>query len=372
MGILTRLLQADHAGQALMTEQPADVEPVPAPVIGPVIPDIARLVRPSVTRRLALSIPSVRKALHVIAGTISTFEWRAWTEDGVGVSMSDPRVAWINRRPAGRPMSWLLHRSVDDLVWYDRSVWRITDRYVNGDVAQADRLHPDRYQPIPHPLDPDITDRWIVDGRDTPHSQLITLGGTGLGGLQAFGDPLLSLYLDLQNAASRYAKAPHPAAILKNSGADITDTEIDELLARWEEARGVRSYGYLNSVMEYDQIGWNAEELQLTEAREHAALEVARLFGLQAPDLDAKTGDSLTYNTAVESRRNRLEALRPWMTVLSQGVSQHTRELTASLASDAYTRDDPKTRMEIWDLALRNEVLTLDEVRRAEPLAQEH
>src|SRR4029077_5622927 len=77
--------------------------------------------------------------------------------------------------------------------------------------------------------------------------------------------------------------------------------------------------------VDYQTFGWNAAELQLTEAREYAALEVARIFGLPARAVDATTGDSMTYANVVESRRDTLDALRPWMAPVEQTLSLNDR-----------------------------------------------
>lgn len=330
---------------------------------------------------IALSIPAVRKAQHVIAGTIATFAIAGY-KDGQRLPAGDPRVSWLAQPDPTTTRYWTIARTIQDLIWRDRAVWRITDRTLMGSLASAERLHPNRIDVVTHPLDPDRVTKWIIDGQETPTSQLVIFDGAGLGGLARYGFELLTLYGQLQAAAGRYAVAPHPHAVLKNHGDDLTDDEIDALLASWEAARGRRAIGYLNEVIDYEVIdGYSARELQLTEAREHAALEVARLLALPAFAIDAQPpGSSMTYGNIVDRRRDLVEALRPWMTVVEQTLSLDDRRgqprglylprgVTAGFLVDAYTRDDPKTRMETWKAGLDAGVLELDEVRAAEPLA---
>lgn len=342
-----------------------------APVATPSIETVPWWASTSRAERVAidvcLSIPAVRRARHVIAGTSSTFEFIAEL-DGRPVPPADRRISWLKHPDTVETLTWTLWRTFEDLIWHDRSVWRIQDRYIDGIPAKADRLHPNRVDVVAHPLDPDRVDTWIIDGQATPRAGLIVIAGGGVGGLQRYGFDLLTLYGQLQAAAGRYAQAPHPHAILRNTGADLTDEEIDALLARWEAARANSAVGYLNEVMEYQPVGYNAEELQLTDAREHSALEVARLFGLPAKALDAKSGDSMTYANAVEARRDIAEALRPWHKPLTAALSNVTG-LSVELDTEAYTRDDPKTRIETWATALDKNILSLDEVRTLEPLA---
>lgn len=342
----------------------------PVAVPGNLEPDtiIARSSRArDVAIDVALSIPSMRKALHVVT-TPSTFDLIGWDEHGRFLAPTDHRVAWLRQPDTTMPLFWTLRRTLTDLVWHDRSVWLIRDERIDGTPVKADRVHPNRVDTITDPLDPDRVVSWIIDGREVPRSKLIVHDGAGVGGLKRYGWDLLTLYGQLQAAAGRYATAPHPHAILKNHGADLDDDEIDELLDAWEAARTTRSVGYLNDQVDYDTVGWNAEELQLTDAREHAALEVARLTGLPAKALDAKSGDSMTYANAVEGRRDILEALKPWMSPITSELSRATA-CRIAFDGDAYTRDDPSERMTTWGLAIDKNILTVDEVRALEPLA---
>lgn len=331
---------------------------------------------------LALSIPAVRKAQHAIVGIPSTFTLSAWAGDQ-RLPDTDPRCAWLRQPDPTRTLQWLLARTLQDGLWRDRSLWRI-ERDIAGNLKWASRVHPDRYSTIDEPHDPDSVAAWIVDGVTLSPAELrrdfLVFDFGGIGGLRRWGWALLTLYADLQAAAGNYARAPHPKGILTNEGDDLDEDEIDELLADWEAHRDVSSVGFLQG-MSYDTVGWNPEELQLVESREHAALEVARLMGLPAKALDAKSGDSMTYGNIVEYRRDLLEALRPWMTVITQTLSLDDRTgnprglilprgVRAEFDVDAYLRDDPKTRMETWASAKSSGALTIDEIRANEPLAR--
>ena len=337
-----------------------------------------------VARAVALRIPAVRSARASIL-RIATFTLRAW-EGETQLAPSDPRCAWLRQPEANQTAYRTLALTLDDAIWNDLAVWKI-ERNIAHQVAYVERVHPERYTPIRRPNDPDTIDAWIIDGRRISDAQLradhAVFDWAGTGGLRTYGAELLQLYGDLQAAAGRYAVAPHPHAILKNSGADLDDDEIDALLDEWELARATRSVGYLNSVMEYETQGWNARELQLTEAREHAAVEVARLFGLPAWAIDANGGDSMTYANVTDRRRDVVEALRPWSEPIVQGVSLDDRRqatrgvllprgVTAAFDASSYLQPDAETRMRTWQLALAGDrpILTAEEVRSAEPLAR--
>lgn len=338
-------------------------------------------LRDSLTRvnqSVGMSIPAVRRAVHVIAGTISTFGLAAW-RNGIRLP-PDQEPTWLDQPDPQKTLSTTMAGTLRDAIWQDRCVWKIQSRYIDGLPRHMRRIQPDRLSITPDQYDPDLTDQVTIDGAPVDLADLIVFNWAGTGGLERWGFDMLDLYVELQSAAGRYAKAPHPKAILLNHGADLDETEIESLLAAWEAARDTRSVGYLNDVVEYKTFGWNAEEMQLNAAREYAALEVARLFGLPAWALDASGGDSMTYSNVTDRRLDLLEALRPWMTPVEQTLGMDDRLLrptglvlphgtTVTFDASAYTRDAPEARMRTWETALRAGVLTLEEVRRVEPLA---
>jgi Phage portal protein len=356
-----------------------------APVAGsdPLTTAIARSFTESVVMSEALAIPSVRKAVHVIAGTISTFALAAWAGT-TKLAPEDRRTSWLAQPDPDTTAQAMLRRTVSDLIWRDRAFWRVLPggRFVgSGLPAQFRYTSADRVTPLTDPDDVDHIAGWLLDGVKVERADLVVFDGAGIGGLRQFGWPLLELYSQLMAAAGRYAAAPLPTMELHNTGADMSTAEIAELLTAWETARQSHATAYTNSVLETKTFGWSAKETQLVEAREEAALEVARLFGLPAQALDAPVaGSNLTYANVLEARKDRLEALRPWMAVLESGLSIDDRTgvraglvlprgIVARFDVDAYLRDDPATRMDIWTAALAAGILTIDEVRSQEPLA---
>lgn len=387
-----RPLYLGAAGNDIATAPPPAPDPPPSPVVAaassstggdPLATMIARAQAEALVATEAEAIPSVRKALHVIVGTISTFAIAAW-QGYTRLPPDDRRTSWLTQPDPDVTVPAMLSRTLRDVIWRDRSYWRVLPggRFVGSSLPSQFRyVSADRVLPLHDPDDVDHIRGYMLDGRPIERADLVVFDGAGLGGLRRFGWPLLELYGKLQAAAGRYADAPLPQIELHNTGADLDDVEVFALLDQWETARRLRSTAYTNAVTETKEYGWSARELQLVEAREEAALEVARLFGLPAQALDApQPGSSLTYTTVIEARRDRVEAIRPWMTVLEAGLSIDDRTgtrsglvlprgITARFDVDPYLRDDPATRMTIWTSALAAGVLTLPEVRAQEPLA---
>lgn len=378
---MTRLTDAVMGTGRATFSEPATPPPVAISGADASAPSASLYRASTVAIQIAMSIPAMRRAHHLITGLPAT--WPLFAQQaGARVSENDPRSSWLRQPDPLRTRGWLITKTLDDAMWYDRCVWEF-DRNIAGTAARFQRVHPSRYTTIDEPGDPDTAAAWVLDGHMLSPAEFrrnhIVFDWAGIGGLRRFGAPMLSLYADLQAAAGNYARAPHPKAILRNLGPDLGDDEIDELLDQWDVKRADKSVGYLNKSMEYEvTTGWSARELQLVEAREHAALETARLTGLPAAAVDAATS-SMTYGNVVEYRKDVREALRPWTDPIVDTLSMDDRTsvtrglvlpygMTAGFDDTAYLRDDAVTRMQTWAAGISSGVIDLDDARAQEPL----
>lgn len=265
--------------------------------------------------REAETIPGVRKAVHTIVGTISTLTLAAWKDK---VRLPDSAYPWLRQPDPKRTSQTILGLTVRDLIWHDRAVWRDYG-------GRFQRISPERITPAPVvAVSDDVPETWYLDGAPIPATQLVIFDGAGLGGLRRFGAPLLDMYLRLMAAASRNADDPVPLGVLKNTGSEeLPDEQIDELLDRWEEARRRRTVGYAGKFLDYITPGYSPRDLQLVEITEAVTKDVARLFGLPGYALGVEDGGSMTYSNIVDRRRDLLEALKPWTSVITQTLSMN-------------------------------------------------
>lgn len=380
---MTRLAAAVAAPFGVAFSEPAAPPPVAYSGVDASAPS-ASLYRASlVAVEIALAIPAMRRAHHLITGLPAG--WPLYGSQGTTrLAENDPRCAWLRQPDPLRTRGWIITKTLDDAMWYDRCVWSF-ERNIGNQPVKFARVHPSRYSTIDEPGDPDTVAAWIVDGVMMSPAEFrrrfIDFSWAGIGGLRRFGAPMLGIYADLQAAAGNYARSPHPKAILQNLGADLTDDEIDALMSRWDGKRSTNSTGYINRSTKYEvTTGWSARELQLVEGREHAALEVARLTGLPAAALDASTS-SMTYGNIVEYRKDVREALRPWTNPIVDTLSMDDRTanarglilpygITAAFDDTDYLRADPLARMQTWQAGIESGVLDLDDAKAQEPLSR--
>lgn len=177
--------------------------------------------------------------------------------------------------------------------------------------------------------------------------------------------------LDLAKEQGRQARSisQHgvPTGVLKSENPDLTQPEADKLKTRWLNAQRDRTIAVLNATTSFEALSWNPEELQLVEARKFTLTELELIFGLPVGWLGGMNS-ARQYSNIEQDAVNLLKfSLGGHLARFEQTLSLHMPRGTQSKANlDALLRPDTLTRYQAHEVALRNEFLTVDEVRELE------
>jgi hypothetical protein len=325
----------------------------PASTLAPFLFDGADI--PAVTRDQALLVPAYARGRALIADTVASFPLDEWRD---GVRLLPPRPLLVDPDPdTGR--RYTLARTVEDLVDYGRAWWEVVERDLTG-RASVVRHATDRVE-----VDPD--GRVTLDGIPVPADRVLRFDHDPYGAL-ARGARILRTALALERAAERYARSPAPRTILRGTGeVHLSDGEATALLDAYDRTVRARGTAYVDAV-ELDQVGWNASELQLVEARRHTAGQIANLLGVEASWLGAsESGSSLTYTNRQDLYRGLVDlTLRPYLDTIEQrltrdDVSERGRVIRWNL--DGFLRGNVEARAQLVTSLLPLDVLTRDEAR---------
>lgn len=266
----------------------------------------------------------------------------------------------------GVPDVTLLRRTFADLVAYGWATWGIDGRLDNGYPAAVGFIAHDRITTV---RDTNGRRTYTVDGRTVPAGDLIVFD-SGTEGALASGWYTLRTALALEAAANNYADDPLPSIILKSAGIDLDDDEAGELLDAWGVARRTRSTAYLNSQVDAQEVGWSAAELQLTEARQHSAIEVARILNLDPTWVGAGVaGSSQTYRNQQELNLSLLNAtVLPLSRVVEQRLSMLSPGRWFRFDTAGFMRANLADRVAALTAYVAAGIMTIDEARTLEPL----
>lgn len=309
-----------------------------------------------VNRRTALQVPAVVAARHLLAATLGPCQLLA--TDDLGRPL-DPQPAWLHSPDPDRTRYSVLADLATTLLLEGVAVWRPLPE------GRWRAVDPSRVQTAQDPQT--METQVLVDSRPVPRSWLVF---DALPGLLQTGQRALATAWLLEQAARKYAQMDVPASALRNTGPDLSDEEIQALLATWAASRATGGTGYLNAAVELVTYSWSASDLQLVDARAAAATDVARLVGLPAHYLSAPAGDALTYSTVEGARRDLLELhLGRFTACIGQTMERAMPQgQLVRLDTSRLEAADAATRMQVWQAGVAMGAISAAQVARLEPL----
>lgn len=329
-----------------------------------------------ISRREAMRVPAVRRARAIVCGTIAGLTWQA--RRGYAVV---ERELLAQPDPTTTPQ-YLWAWTVDDLLFNGLSWWRVTARDDTGYPTHVERIERGR---VSVAID---DDPWragpaeyvvYVDGRRQPDADMIRIDGPDEGVLE-YGATTLRTAMMLERAVRKFARLDVPLGYLRpaegaqelslsaGSAGDGTErSEVDALLDEWESARETRTTAFLNRAVEYTAVMFDAQRVQLAEARQYQAAEIARLMNLPPRYVNAPQASGMTYATTEGDRRDLLDTtLSQYVVAISQRLSMGDVTPRGQLVTpdlNAWLRGNTRDVLEAGEIAVRTGAMTGEEVR---------
>ena len=324
------------------------------------------------TRQLAMSVPSVARARNIICGTIGSLPLTTFNRI-TGQYVDPHRV--INQ-PDPRVAGFVIYNWLAEDIWlYGAGYGQVLEMYSSTDggrVRAWTRVSPDRVT-----VDTDfrntVIESYKVDGMAVPLQgvgSLIRFDGPDEGLLHRAGKTITAAVY-LENAAVNYAKEPSPMMVLKSNGTNLTAERISSLLAAWKTARQSRNTAFLNADIDLQQFGFDPKTMQLAEARQYVALELARACGIPAYFLSAET-TSMTYSNAVSERRSLVDfSLRPILKAIEERLSLPDfvpNPVMTRFMLDDFLRGNALERAQVYEILNRIGAMSVEQIQREEDL----
>lgn len=312
MGLLQALKMARSLPELLAAQPPYEVAspwgPYPSHLNAVVWPDIVGQEWLPLTRIEAMAVPAVARARRLICGSIAQLPLRAYRGD----TLLDTQPIWIDRSDGDVPAFHRMLWTVDDLMFYGWSLWRV-HRDAKGQVSHAVRVVWDRWEF-------DTVGRIVVDGALVDAHDYCLIPGLDEG-LLYFAQRAIRHAAKLIRAADTAADTPTAQLELhQTNDAPMTREQVEQLVTDWAAARRGQNGGvaYTNQAIETKEHGSIDGQL-LVEGRNAAAVDIARSTGIPASLLDASMPTaSLTYQTAAGRNGELVDyGLSPYLAAIS-------------------------------------------------------
>ena len=302
--------------------KPAIIEAQYAP---PVMADTYQYQIPynllSIDRISAMSIPAVSRCRNLICNTIAAMEI------SLELKRTDedlPKLPWMEQPSHNQPYAVTMAYTVDSLLFFGVAYWEITEVYAdNGYPARFNWVANSRVIPRFNKTNTFI-EGYQVDGAVRPMSgvgSLVTFQSMTDGILQV-GARVLNSALDLDRASSIAASTPMATGVLKNTGADLGESEVQGLLAAWRNARNNRSTAYLTSTLEFQPVAFSPKDMMMNEGKQYMATEISRLMNVPSYYISADMNNSMVYANLQDERRQFVSlSLQPYISAIEQRLS---------------------------------------------------
>lgn len=321
---------------------------------------------PRIDRRSAMQVPGVKRCRDLIAGTLGTLPL-----DLIGPDKQAATSALFSQPERNVPRSVTMARTFEDLLFEGVAWWRIVEFGWHGYPTKVVRLDPrsvdvkkDGKVYVTQDGNSGTAEVWVEDKYlirfDSPNDALLVAGARAI-----------RTCLMLDTAAQRHADGAPPLDYFTPAeGADpADDDDVISVLNDWQTARQSRSTGYVPAALKYNIAGWNPEQLQLAEARQHAVLEIARTAGVDPEELGVST-TSRTYANQFDRRKSFTDfTLGGYRQALEDRLSMGDvtpRGYVAKVNLSAFLRSDDKTRFETYQLGLAVGAIDQSEIRSLE------
>ena len=347
----------------IFSRKPQILEAQAAPqVMGENLPTLYNYIIPRISRKDAMSVPSVARARNLICGTIAAIPLEYY-KTSTGEEIAAPR--WVKQLAKNQPSFVTLTWIIDSLLFYGVSYLRVTERY-------AEDLRPSAFEWIANTRVTFTTDlegimvtQYYVDASPISMNDIVTIQGFDEGVLER-GSRTIQSAIDVERAAAQNSANPQPAGFLKNSGADLPPQEVQGLIAAWKRARQNNSTAYLTSTLDYSPVSFSPKDMMYNEAVQNLSTQIARLMNVPAYYLSSEMNQSMTYSNVQDERKSFLSnSLQPFISAIESRLSMDDistagHEVRFDIDKN-YLRTEPLVELQVVEKLLQLQLITTEQ-----------
>ena len=326
----------------LFSRKPQIVEAQYAPqVMGENMPSILNSIFTRVSRRDAMSVPSVARARNLICGTVASIPLEYY-KTSTGEVIAPPR--WIKQLSKNQPSFVTLTWCVDSLLFYGVAYLLVTERYAeDGRPAQFEWVANSRVT-FTTDLEGIMVTQYYIDAKAIDMNDIVTIQGFDEGVLER-GSRTIQAAIDIEKASALNSANPQPAGFLKNSGADLPPNEVQGLIAAWKRARQNNSTAYLTSTLDYSPVAFSPKDMQYTDSVQSYSTQIARTMNVPAYYLSSDMNSTMTYANVTEERKQ----------FYSLSIEPYIQAIQSRLSMDDISTAGHEVRFAVFDTFLKQD-----------------
>ena len=330
--------------------------------MGENLPSLYNSLTLRVSRKDAMSVPSVARARNLICGTVASIPLEYYNKR-TGEVIAAPR--WINQLSKNQPSFVTINWIVDSLLFYGNAYLRVTERYAEDGRPSAFEWIANSRVTFTTDLEGIMITQYYVDANPIDMNDIVTIQGLDEGVLERAGKTIQAA-IDINKAASISAATPMSSGILKNTGADLPPAEVSGLLAAWKRSRQNNSTAYLTSTLEFQSTQFSPKDMMYNEAIQNLSTEIARAMNVPAYYLSADQNTTMTYANVTEERKQFYAlSIEPFIQAIQtrlsmDDISTSNHEVRFSVF-DTFLKDDPLVELQVIEKLLTLGLITTEQ-----------
>ena len=347
----------------IFSRKPQVIEAQYAPqVMGESIFSLNSAIIPRITRKEAMTVPSVARARNLICGTVASIPLEYY-KTSTGEVIAPPR--WIKQLSKSQPsfvtMTWI----VDSLAFYGVAYLLVTERYAeDGRPASFEWVANSRVT-FTTDVEGIMIKQYYVDASPISMNDIITIQGFDEGVLER-GARIIQSAIDVERAAATNSANPQPSGFLKNSGADLPPSEVQGLIAAWKRARQNNSTAYLTSTLDYNPVSFTPKDMMYNEAIQNLSTQIARTMNVPAYYLSADQNSTMTYANVTEERKQFFSlSIEPYIQAIQARLSMDDISTAGHevrfAVYDTFLKQDPMIELQVIEKMLSLGLITLEQ-----------
>jgi HK97 family phage portal protein len=347
----------------IFSRKPLIVEAQAAPqVMGENLPSLYSSLTLRVSRKDAMSVPSVARARNLICGTVASIPLEYYNKR-TGEVMAAPR--WINQLSKNQPSFVTINWMVDSLLFYGVCYLRVVERYQEDQRPSAFEWIANSRVTYTTDLEGIMITQYYVDAAPISMNDIVTVQGLDEGVLERAGKTIQSA-IDINRAASISAATPMSSGILKNTGADLPSAEVSGLLAAWKRSRQNNSTAYLTSTLEFQSTQFSPKDMMYNEAIQNLSTEIARAMNVPAYYLSADQNTTMTYANVTEERKQFFAlSIEPYIQAIQSRLSMDDISTAGHevrfAVYDTFLKQDPMVELSVIEKLLTLGLITTEQ-----------
>lgn len=347
----------------IFTRKPAIVEAQYAPqVMGENIFSLNSAIAPRISRKEAMTVPSVARARNLLCGSIASVPLEYYKKS-TGEVIASPR--WVTQLSKSQPSFITIAWIVDSLLMFGVSYLRVVERYQEDSRPASFEWIANNRVTFTTDVEGIMIKQYYVDAAPIDMADIVTIQSFDEGILER-GARTIQAAVDVERAAATNSAQPQPAGYLKNSGADLPASEVQGLLAAFKRARQNNSTAYLTSTLDYSPVSFSPKDMLYNEAIQNLSTQISRLCNLPAYYLSADQNTTMTYANVQDERKQFYAlSLEPYMKCISSRLSMDDISTAGHevrfAVSDTLLKQDPMAEIQVLEKLLALGLITTEQ-----------